>query len=548
MAIRLIQTDTLHLELFVGDPKPEYAILSHVWKSKDEISFHEMIAINNNPNDPARHKSGYEKIIKTCEIAKNDNIKYAWVDTCCIDKTSSSELSEAINSMFRWYKEAKICYAILSDYKQAATPYESLKSCRWFTRGWCLQELLASRELNFYDAKWKLIDSKAELSSTLSEISQIDEDVLKDRTLITSVPIARRMSWAAKRQTTREEDMAYCLLGIFNINMPMLYGEGTKAFIRLQEEIVKSNNDLSIFAFPQSGMDSRSHSSLTPDSPYRNVFATSPSEFETCKELVHQSTPHWSDSYSLTNKGLYFHRAKLEIDIERSIYLLGLHCETNEGKRKVMSLQKIGPGLYARREVRDSNLGSSPYAKIEEDIYILTTISALRQRQIEQADDYAIHIQSPDHDLSSVLQILQRSASSDRWDIARMQFLTLGERTTAFWKVFPKLARAIGERECTGKFSAGPAYLVCGLEPEMNTLEPVPWLFLCSETEWRQLEKSYGIITDLNDASVFPGGRTTDKVTLGGTVIEANIKLDTGLGRPRFNLTLELKNVSEGEL
>ena len=168
--------------------------------------------------------------------------------SCCIDKTSSAELSEAINSMFRWYSRSKVCYAYLID-----VPYDGFddslpKSC-WFTRGWTLQELLAPSSVVFYSAEWTRIGDGEALISVLRNVTRIDEGILLRTKSLGRVSVAEKMSWAATRETTRAEDMAYCLLGIFDINMPLLYGEGKRAFQRLQEEILRNSQDQSLFAW-----------------------------------------------------------------------------------------------------------------------------------------------------------------------------------------------------------------------------------------------------------------------------------------------------------
>lgn len=203
--------------------------------------------------------------------------------SCCIDKTSTAELSEAINSMFRWYRKAAICYA----YIQVADTVDDLEKSRWFTRGWTLQELVAPHDVVFFSKSWVHLGRKLELKSVLWNITGIEPAVLESGTL-SNVTVAKKMvghlrrfypvldledhppesnlesslvwmpidheptqSWAAKRKTTRVEDLAYCLLGIFDVNMPMLYGKGRKSFIRLQEEIMKSSYDHTLFAWSQ---------------------------------------------------------------------------------------------------------------------------------------------------------------------------------------------------------------------------------------------------------------------------------------------------------
>jgi Heterokaryon incompatibility protein (HET) len=199
----------------------------------------------------ARKKKGFSKILETCRLARTQGYDYTWIDTCCIDKSSSAELTEAINSMFNWYKQSAICYAFLYDLPAERETgrldfVPSLSQCRWFTRGWTLQELVAPEKVEFYDQTWQIRGTRSSLQQELSSITGIDTDVIVDSNLLTTIPVARRMSWAANRQTTRVEDLAYSLLGIFDVNLPLIYGEGPKAFIRLQEEIIKQHNDLSL--------------------------------------------------------------------------------------------------------------------------------------------------------------------------------------------------------------------------------------------------------------------------------------------------------------
>ena len=161
--------------------------------------------------------------------------------------------------MWRWYERANICYVHLEDYnftpnlKIASTGTDSirrqLKQCRWFTRGWCLQELIAPNKLHFFDKDWKFVAEKSQIISTLVYITGVHGPALRKESDLSQFSIAQRMFWASKRETTRIEDEAYCLLGIFGINMPLLYGEGRRAFVRLQEQIVSVSADQSIFAW-----------------------------------------------------------------------------------------------------------------------------------------------------------------------------------------------------------------------------------------------------------------------------------------------------------
>ncbi|KAK4043934.1 ankyrin repeat-containing domain protein [Parachaetomium inaequale] len=257
--MRLLNTKKLRLEDFGGDSIPLYAILSHRWGS-DEITLKDI------ENPGGGDGAGYKKVRKACETAANHGLQYIWVDTCCIDKTSSAELSEAINSMYRWYQESVVCYAYLADVPFGADP-ECLES-EWFTRGWTLQELIAPSTVIFLDQSWQEIGTKSSLRSVISRITGIPVTVLKSGD-VESASVAQRMSWASKRETTRVEDRAYSLMGLFGVHMPMVYGEGERAFIRLQEEIMRLSDDHSLFAWASAG----SHGGLLAPSP--SAFANS---------------------------------------------------------------------------------------------------------------------------------------------------------------------------------------------------------------------------------------------------------------------------------
>ncbi|KAK0742058.1 heterokaryon incompatibility protein-domain-containing protein [Apiosordaria backusii] len=257
--MRLINVINHQLEEVYGSSIPEYAILSHTWNTPEEATFQDW----SRPLTRIRKfkVSGFAKIYGACKRAREDGIQYLWVDTVCIDKSSSAELSEAINSMYAWYEKAKTCYVYLSDVRIASKDkrpednysidiFDVFKRSRWWTRGWTLQELLAPTNVIFYSKEWFQLGTKHALAVLISEISGIDEDCLRNIKRVSHCSIAQRMSWASKRVVTREEDVAYSLLGIFGINMPLLYGEGSQnAFRRLQEEIIKVSDDQSVFAF-----------------------------------------------------------------------------------------------------------------------------------------------------------------------------------------------------------------------------------------------------------------------------------------------------------
>ncbi|KAF6793448.1 37s ribosomal protein rsm22 [Colletotrichum musicola] len=227
--MRLINVKTGKLEEF-HEKIPSYAILSHTWgPDHEEISFRD--AQEGHTSKPG---FGKVKFDGCCRQAKVDGLDYAWIDTCCIDKTNAVELSEAINSMFRWYQMADKCYAILADVSEEAGAvfHVEFRASRWFERGWTLQELVAPKELVFYN-KWKSLGSKHQLAGVVAEVTGIPRPYLLGIAKLQDASVAQRMSWAANRTTKRREDMAYSLLGIFNVMIPMIYGEGDMAFIRL---------------------------------------------------------------------------------------------------------------------------------------------------------------------------------------------------------------------------------------------------------------------------------------------------------------------------
>ena len=355
--MRLLHTTSLVLHEFFDSQIPEYAILSHRW-GKNETTYKEMrkgpLAAPSGP--------GLDKIIEFCRLASKDSYEWAWIDTCCIDKRSSSELSEAINSMYEWYKAASHCYIHLSDvswwtasgeydyhaapgnYDQAGskvgfwtarqrrlsrTELETqIRASAWFRRGWTLQELLAPHysKIHFVDSQWEDIGTLADLATIVSEITCINKKyVCLDRyinpedlnpwgfssTLLgvaqftagpstTPPSVAQIMSWASCRETSRGEDMAYCLLGLFGVNMPLLYGEGaTRAFYRLQVAIMMKDNDESLFAW------------TTNSCTVSGMLAPSPEWFADCGDIIRGPVTN-RPPYSMTHKGV-------QIEIPRSL-------------------------------------------------------------------------------------------------------------------------------------------------------------------------------------------------------------------------------------
>jgi hypothetical protein len=253
--MRLLNTQTLELTSFIGEV-PEYVILSHRW-DEGEILFEDVLGEPlNSDNNPAKTKRGFTKVLGTCKLAASDGFQWVWIDSCCIDKSSSAELQEAINSMFKWYQEAQICYAYLSDVPDEPSGWsKAFDQSQWFTRGWTLQELLAPCNVEFYSADWSPIGTKLCRAETVALITGIETAALEHGWMsgVDKFCAAQKLSWAAHRLVSKAEDKAYCLFGLFNVNMPLLYGEGElKAFRRLQLAIYEESADHTLFLYTRS--------------------------------------------------------------------------------------------------------------------------------------------------------------------------------------------------------------------------------------------------------------------------------------------------------
>lgn len=305
--MRLIHTSKLQLVEFTGRHVPPYAILSHTWEDL-EISYKDFQRFTATLGLPTDSKIG-----RCCSLAASEGWQYVWVDTCCIDKSSSAELTESINSMYKWYERAEVCYVYLTDISLKAANQDnklakSFGESRWFTRGWTLQELLAPERVVFYDCDWLEIGCKDTLRDAISNATNIQLDYLFDPA---EASVAAKMSWVSSRETTRPEDTAYCLLGLFDVSMPLIYGEGNKAFTRLQYQIIQSSSDQSIFAWRCPKVSIKG---LT-----NNLLATTPKYFEDSGDIVPLDSALWDrNSFSVRNRGLV-----VDLYIEKNRYLDG---------------------------------------------------------------------------------------------------------------------------------------------------------------------------------------------------------------------------------
>lgn len=293
--------------------KLKYAILSHRWLLDGEATFQTVME-----NGLLGDSPGYEKLRKFCVAAEALGCRLAWADTCCINKTSSAELDEAIRSMFKWYRNSAVCIVLLAMATSVPAPgglgidkFDAIQNDPWFTRGWTLQELLAPAKIKLYSADWlPLSDFPNDKENTaimhvVSDITGIDHHNLRyfSPGLLN---VREKMVWAASRKTTRVEDVAYSLLGIFDISMPIAYGESKRAFRRLMEAIVSDCREWQIFAW------------AGPHSPYAASFPESPAGYRALADttaslmitmnpaghLVHRRWDLGYPFYAMTKRGL----------------------------------------------------------------------------------------------------------------------------------------------------------------------------------------------------------------------------------------------------
>lgn len=545
MAIRLIDTNNLELKSFVGSSVPKYAILSHTWGPEDdEVTFQDMLAINRGSGNPKRERPGYLKIIETCRKARLTGIGYCWVDTCCIDKTSSAELSEAINSMFRWYRDAAFCYVLLSDFGIGPTrDLTSIGECRWFKRGWCLQELVAPRHVEFFDRLWNFFGTREELSSRISKITAIATNVLTGQVSMETLPIAQRLAWAAKRETTRTEDIAYCLLGIFDIQMPIIYGEGTKAFIRLQEEIMKQSNDRSLFASRQSGVHER----------YCSLLAPSPRYFSHCANLVYtESGLYQGSAYALTNRGLQFSETELFIDFTSGVYSLPLFCMLPDEGTMGLLLQQVGPNLFARLKVDLLRPFKSTGSHIvKKGIYITSHVTPSIHADLLLTDEHSIHVSSDTliFENRNALHIEDGIAGSDRWDVAQMRFLTRGRSSfEGYCKLDVARALSSDDKYLVHDMTVQYCYLFCGFRTRYKGFMPEAWVFMYTGSLHLLQKEGNGTATNpLDGLSGRKKTHATDRLDLGRkrytrVYLDASIDVDTQ--RQNYGLKINLTKAS----
>lgn len=418
--VRFINTETYELTNR-AEPYPEYAILSHRWITdvgKSEITFsdikqgsRELVSLSLDPRRRSRseeHSDSMNKIIDACVKAKAMNLHWLWIDTCCTRQDNPSEVEESINSMFTWYNEATVCYAILADVRWSGSrddPFKIISDDRaptnetrayrthaeWFERGWTLQELLAPKRMEFYDRDWRRMGTKQELAGQIEQLTGIGRDYIKSVTPLRTIKeasVATRMGWMAGRHTTRPEDIAYSLVGILDIQFKPSYGEGNSAFVRLEERLLETSTDESIFAWrrpPGSQMTCFKTPVARQPGEFNipmfsksrwGLLAPSPDCFRGSNQIVTtgRTVERLGGGYRRTNQGVQFHASLKSgsdatnwLGLPRSKVRWPLNCwAEKDGRKQTVVLSLVKAGDYYMREVTDK-VDVDPKAKVADN-------------------------------------------------------------------------------------------------------------------------------------------------------------------------------------
>ncbi|KAL8689838.1 MAG: hypothetical protein Q9218_004583 [Villophora microphyllina] len=392
--MRLINTKTYELHDSEGLDSPEYAILSHKWVGV-EVTFQMLDSANWRATN--LHSPQMEKIRAACTKAREQKptpLEWLWVDTCCIDKTNSVELASSINAMFDWYYRATVCFAYLYDVDWNAATKQISKSqdpkrpnqeAAWFERGWTLQELLAPQHMEFYDRRWVSMGTRDSLADILHAKTGIAKQYLTGASNFRHASVATRMSWMAGRTTAKVEDIAYAMLGLLRIHMEIHYGEGVKAFMRLQRTLMESSIDESIFAWttPSQGLKCY-HIHYPQTSQWApkdwGLLAPSPDCFSKHNDLVvltDKCVPRLSGGYRWAQQGVHFQMPVVPgtevtnfFGVARSDVTLALNCWKQDTGGKpyniTIQLSKTGSAFSSGttyKRVQCNDLGMKKWSK-----------------------------------------------------------------------------------------------------------------------------------------------------------------------------------------
>ncbi|KAK5680567.1 hypothetical protein LTS10_007499 [Elasticomyces elasticus] len=371
--MRLINLSTYELEEHDDYAPPKYAILSHRWENEEVLFAHWKDVKHWRSAEPESRPNGWRKLLSFCDVARDQHgLNYGWADTVAIDKSSSAELTQAINSMYRYYQESSVCIAYLSDVLEDDPSSSGFhgqisiaKVCasKWFTRGWTLQELIAPHTLVFYTSKWMalgILSDSVDMVKAIEGLTNIPTSLLHGiRKKPTDYPIATRMSSASRRVTARPEDEAYCLLGIFDVNLPLIYGEGERAFVRLQEEIVRRSTDHTIFTWNVPRW-SQSTTRFAPSPTPTALFAPSPSSFDDAVNgsltECYRNLSGWVESYEVTNHGLEISLPLIECgSSSNGLYHAILNCRVQGSHGPIALNVKKDAKMYGPRNQHDGH-------------------------------------------------------------------------------------------------------------------------------------------------------------------------------------------------
>jgi hypothetical protein len=377
--MQFLATDSLHRVSFADRPPIEYAILSYTWTQPPEELTHadagRIARARLTGGDwPGCHTAGYRRVVQGCHQARALGIRYLWVDSLCVDRSSSAEVAESVTASFRLLWDAAVCIVHLSDLPpppanhgdSVAELERAFSGCRWFTRGWTLQELIAPRRVEFFDQDWNHRGAKTSTLSQpwlamLSRVSGVDAPVLADRESLFDVSLGRRLSWGARRQTSRPEDAAYSMVGICGLagQLTPRYGEGRhQAFFRLQEKILKVSDDLSILAWkrlPGDDKSPKSNSMRRQQAPFSGLLAASITDFGHFATKAAWATPFTSDCELIPSNRGWNIRALVSATRRQPgtsrevVLILNTATRTQVGSVHVgIRLREVEPGRFVR--------------------------------------------------------------------------------------------------------------------------------------------------------------------------------------------------------